>query len=202
MRRERHNLSMLTVFTSSALNPTNAWHLQCTNSSGLAQLWILTLSFRGKNSTHCFFSNPQILSPRFRCVMSLTSPGPNFHWDFYFDISEWHILSARAWTPALMLHLTNTCTKQKVLILTKLKGKIYKTKSLRHYITKVFVPYFLCLWNQMPWRNSDETDIITFYNELSSLVRSIPKHNMLIIGEHSNGQRWNKQICLNNSWNK
>ena len=23
-------------------------------------------------------------------------------WDFYFDISEWRILSARAWTPALM----------------------------------------------------------------------------------------------------
>ena len=56
-------------------------------------------------------------------------------WDFYFDISEWHILSARAWTPVLMLHLTNPCAKQKVLNLTKPKGKIYKTKSLRHYIT-------------------------------------------------------------------
>ena len=56
-------------------------------------------------------------------------------WDFYFDICEWHILSAHAWTPELMLHLTNPCTKRKVLILTKPKGKIYKTKSLRHYIT-------------------------------------------------------------------
>ena len=56
-------------------------------------------------------------------------------WDFYFDISEWHILSACAWTPALMLHLTNPCAKRKVLSLTKLKGKIYKTKSLRNYIT-------------------------------------------------------------------
>ena len=79
-----------------------------------------------------FFSNPQILSPQFPCVMSLTSPGPNFSiWDFYFDISEWHILSARAWTPALMLHLTNPCTKRKALILTKPKGKIDKTRSLR-----------------------------------------------------------------------
>ena len=34
-------------------------------------------------------------------------------WDFYFDISEWHILSACAWTPALMLHLTNPCTEAK-----------------------------------------------------------------------------------------
>ena len=56
-------------------------------------------------------------------------------WDFYFDISEWHILPARAWTPALMLHLTNLCTKRKVLSLTKPKSKIYKTKSLGHYIT-------------------------------------------------------------------
>ena len=56
-------------------------------------------------------------------------------WDFYFDISEWHILSACAWTPALMLHLTNPCAKRKVLRLTKPKGKIYKTKSLGNYIT-------------------------------------------------------------------
>ena len=56
-------------------------------------------------------------------------------WDFYFDISEWHTLSARVWTPALMLHLTNPCTKRKVLVPTKPKGKIYKTKSLCHYIT-------------------------------------------------------------------
>ena len=56
-------------------------------------------------------------------------------WDFYFDIPEWHILSARAWTPALMLHQTNTCAKRKVHSLTKLKGKIYKTKSLGNYIT-------------------------------------------------------------------
>ena len=58
-------------------------------------------------------------------------------WDFYFDISEWHILSARAWTPALMLYITNPCTKRKVLILTKQKGRIYKTKSPRHYITVI-----------------------------------------------------------------
>ena len=45
--------------------------------------------------------------------------------DFYFDISEWHILSACAWTPALMLHLTNPCAKRKVLSLTKAKSDIY-----------------------------------------------------------------------------
>ena len=56
-------------------------------------------------------------------------------WDFYFDICEWHIIPAHAWTPALMLHLTNPCAKRKVVSLTKPKGKIYKTKSLGHYIT-------------------------------------------------------------------
>ena len=29
---------------------------------------------------------------------------------------------------------------------------------------------------------SDKTHIITFYKELSSVVRDIPKHNVLIIG--------------------
>ena len=36
------------------------------------------------------------------------------------------------------LHLTNPCAKRKVLSLTKPKGKIYKTKSLGHYITDIY----------------------------------------------------------------
>ena len=56
-------------------------------------------------------------------------------WSFYFEISEWHIHSTRAWTPALILHVTNPWAKWKVLSQTKPKGKIYKTKSLGHYIT-------------------------------------------------------------------
>ena len=35
-----------------------------------------------------------------------------------------------------MLHLTNPWTKRMVLILSKPKGNIYKTKSLRNYITE------------------------------------------------------------------
>ena len=35
---------------------------------------------------------------------------------------------------------------------------------------------------------SDETNIIPFYNELSSLVRLIPKHKVLIIGGDLNAQ--------------
>ena len=39
-----------------------------------------------------------------------------------------------------------------------------------------------------PINVSNETDLITFYNELSSLVRSIMKHNVLIIGGDMNAQ--------------
>ena len=86
------------------------------------------------------FSNPP--NPqRFRAWRHSPPTVPFPLWDFYFDISEWHILSACAWTPALMLYLTNPCTKRKVLILTKLKGKIYKTKSLRHYSTTFYKEY-------------------------------------------------------------
>ena len=35
---------------------------------------------------------------------------------------------------------------------------------------------------------SEETELVTFYVELSSLVRSIPKHNLLVIGGDMNAQ--------------
>ena len=39
-----------------------------------------------------------------------------------------------------------------------------------------------------PTNASDETDLINFYNELSSLVGMILKHNILIIGGDRNAQ--------------
>ena len=95
--RERHNLSMLTDFIPLALNPTNARRPWRTKLSGLAQVWISTLSFVGRNSTHCFFSN---LSPRFRCVTSPTSPGPNTYLGFLF----WHL-----WMTHPLRARVNTC---------------------------------------------------------------------------------------------
>ena len=46
---------------------------------------------------------------------------------------------------------------------------------------------------------SEDMDLIVFYNELSSPVRSIPKHNLLIISGDTNAQKRkniNKQIQL------
>ena len=57
---------------------------------------------------------------------------------FLSRVLFWHLWIMHppsAWTPALMLHLTNPCAKRKVLSITKLKGKIYKPKSLGYYIT-------------------------------------------------------------------
>ena len=106
---------------------------------GLGELRKSTFFFGGKNTTHSLFSNPQNplhTVPVHDVIHHLV---PIHIWDFYFDISEWHILPERAWTPALMLHLTNPRAKRKVLSLTKPKGKIYKTKSLGHYITPFLV---------------------------------------------------------------
>ena len=132
--RERHNLSMLTAFTSSALNLTRGARStqirlaspssECRISRSEAGTQLTAFSQISKSSAHASgawrHSHPLV-------TISI--------WDFYFDIYEWHILTARAWTPALMLHLTKPCTKLKVLILTKPKGKTYKRKSFCHYIT-------------------------------------------------------------------
>ena len=39
-----------------------------------------------------------------------------------------------------------------------------------------------------PTNVSEETELDAFYDELSSLVRSIPKHNVLVIGGDMNAQ--------------
>ena len=39
-----------------------------------------------------------------------------------------------------------------------------------------------------PTNVSEETELVTFYDELFSLVHSIPKHNMLVIGRDMNAQ--------------
>ena len=51
----------------------------------------------------------------------------------------------------------------------------------------------------------EETELIVFYNELSSHVRSIPKHNVLVIDGDMNtqiGKNGNYKISLHNSSNR
>ena len=52
---------------------------------------------------------------------------------------------------------------------------------------------------------SEETELVTFYEELSSLVRSIPKHNLLVIGGDMNaqiGKNRNNKYSLHNTSNR
>ena len=56
-----------------------------------------------------------------------------------------------------------------------------------------------------PTNVSEETELVTFYDELSSLVRSIPKHNMLVIGREMNaqiGKNGNNKYSLHNRSNR
>ena len=55
-----------------------------------------------------------------------------------------------------------------------------------------------------PTNVSEETEPIVFYDELSSLVRSIPKHKVLVIGGDMNaqiGKNGNHKYSLHNSSN-
>ena len=52
---------------------------------------------------------------------------------------------------------------------------------------------------------SEEMDIIAFYNELSAIVHSIPKYNVLIISGDMNaqtGKNINNKFSLHNSLNR
>ena len=57
-----------------------------------------------------------------------------------------------------------------------------------------------------PTNVNEETELVTFYDELSSLVRSIPKHNMLVIGGDMNapksGKTENNKYSLHNTSNR
>ena len=56
-----------------------------------------------------------------------------------------------------------------------------------------------------PTNVSEEIELIAFYDELSSLVRSIPKHNVLVIGRDMNaqiGKNGNHKYSLHNSLNR
>ena len=56
-----------------------------------------------------------------------------------------------------------------------------------------------------PTNVSEETKLVTFYEELSSLVHSIPKHNLLVIGGDMNAQiekNRNNKYSLHNTSNR
>ena len=56
-----------------------------------------------------------------------------------------------------------------------------------------------------PTNVSEETELVAFYDELSSVVRSIPKHIVLVIGGDMNaqiGKNGNNKYSLNHTSNR
>ena len=69
--------------------------------------------FRCLVSTHWLFQNLLKSSVPFRCVTSFTQCNPVSHLGLLWHLWVTRLLCARAWTPVLMLHLTNPCAEPK-----------------------------------------------------------------------------------------
>ena len=132
--KERDNIFLYWLFH---LPQTHVQHLP-QSIGGRAKVNLLPPK---KNLTQLtFFQIPKILRARFWCMTSFTFPGQPFYLGFLF----WHL-----WMTHPPIALVNTCAQactqlthalnRKVLSLTKPKGRIYKTKSLGHYITITIV---------------------------------------------------------------
>ena len=97
--------------------------------SGLGELRKWTSFVQAQIWTNCFFFQiPQILSASGQDVIHVLGPIPDLGfllWHLWLS----HPPRTRVNTCAQCVHLTNPCTNRKVLSLTKLKGKIYKTKN-------------------------------------------------------------------------
>ena len=62
--------------------------------------------------------------------------------------------------------------------------------------------YILTIFCYSPTNVSEETELIDFYDELSSLVLCIPKHNIIVIGGDMNaqiGKSGNNKYSLHNT---
>ena len=108
-----------------------------TNTCGARSAQIRLASPRSQSQLTDFSQIPQNPQHTFPVHEVIHIPKSHFlSWIFILTSLNDTSSPAHAWTPALMLHLINPCAKGKVLSLTKPKGKIYKTKSLGHYITQ------------------------------------------------------------------
>ena len=96
-------------------------------------------------------------------------------------------------------------------------GNAYRTKSAKntYSIERIQPRMMAAMFNgnpkatiiscYSPTNVSEETELVTFYEELSSLVSSIPKHNLLVIGGDMNAQirkNRNNEYSLHNTSNR
>ena len=142
IRRERHNLSMLT-FPSPP--PTSTTTTRDTRRKASASSESQPSSSDAKTPPLTFFSNPQN-PPRTLAVHDVILIPRSYFLSGVSIVTSLNDTSASRACEHLRscLHLTNPCTKRKVLSLTKPKGKIYKTKyyiaSIEHFFGHVIYP--------------------------------------------------------------
>ena len=106
----------------------------------------------------------------------------------YHDIgNRWMFISASGWKNSV-----NTVIGGVVMLLSpralKSLNSIEKIRSRIMVVTFNGNPGTMIISCNSPTNASDEIDLDNLYNELSSLVRSIPKHNVLMIGGDMNAQ--------------
>ena len=107
--------------------------------------------------------------------------------------------------PAMDGHLSqNLHGKTLLLSLCTLKSCNSIDKIQPRMMVGIFSgnPSTTIIFCYIPTNARNETGLITFYYELSSLVRSIPKHNVLIISADMNAQiakEKNNKYSLHNS---
>ena len=129
--KQRDTIFLCWLFHLPPTNTCGVWH-KATVSKRKS-----TVSSRARNSADWLFQNP-LNPPQALPVYYVIDIWSNFL-SGIFILTSLNDTSSPCTHQHLRscLHLTNPCTKKKVLSLTKPKGRIYKTKSLGHYITHV-----------------------------------------------------------------
>ena len=99
----------------------------------------------------------------------------------YHDTGNgWMLATASAWKNSV----NATIGRVGMLIGSRTLKSLNSIEKIQPRITAN--PSATIIFCYSPTNVSEETDLITFYDELSSLVRSIPKHNVLVIGGDMN----------------
>ena len=117
--------------------------------------------------------------------------------EYHNSGNGWMLATASAWKNSVYA----TIASIGMLIRPRALKSVNSTEKIQ---PKMIVATFNGNPNASPINVSEETDI-AFYNELYSLVRSIPKHNVLVIGGDMNEQidkKVNHKFSLHNLSNR
>ena len=115
------------------------------------------------------------------------------------------LLNPKAWTkiPRLLYYTTIGMLIEPQAL--KSLNSIEKIQTRMMVATFNGNPSVTIIYCYSPTNVSEETELIAFYDELSSLVRGFPKHNVLVIGGDMNGQSGKSvkhKFSLHNSLNR